>query len=289
MRDTSTHRAGIIGYPLGHSVSPAFQQAAFDALGIAARYEAWETPLERLADRVARLREPAMLGANVTVPYKQDVLALLDDIEPQARRIGAVNTIVNSGGRLTGYNTDSAGFLRALQEEGGFDPRERRALLLGAGGAARAVAFALAQAGAKGIAIANRTPGRAESLAREIASLEVETEVIPWEAEPIGALLWYCHLVVNCTSIGTAHGPTEGLSLVAAELIPRAVLVCDLVYNPPLTPLLKEAQRAGARILGGLPMLIHQGAAAFELWTGRQPPEDVMLAAARKALGVTSS
>ncbi len=286
MRDTTPRRVGIIGYPLGHSVSPAFQQAAFDALGIAARYEAWETPPERLAERVARLREPAMLGANVTVPYKQDVLALLDDIEPLARRIGAVNTIVNAAGRLVGYNTDSAGFLRALQEEGGFDPRERRALLLGAGGAARAVAFALAEAGAKGIAIANRTPGRAEALAREIASLEVETEVIPWEVEPIGALLWYCHLVVNCTSIGTAHGPTEGLSPLAAGLIPPAILVCDLVYNPLLTPLLKEAQHAGARILGGLPMLIHQGAAAFQLWTGRQPPEDVMLAAARKALGM---
>jgi shikimate dehydrogenase len=278
--------AGIIGYPLRHSVSPAMQQAAFDALGIAARYERWETPPERLAERVAGLRAADVLGANVTVPHKEAVLSLLDELEPAAGRIGAINTIVNAGGRLTGHNTDTIGFLRALREDGRFDPKGCRALLLGAGGAARAVAFSLADAGATHIAIANRTPERARALVADLARFKIHADALPWEDSAIAAALKSSGLVVNCTSLGMAHGSAEGASPLASLQIPPSVLVYDLVYNPPVTPLMAQAQRAGARALGGLPMLVYQGSAAFTLWTGQRPPEDVMFAAARRALGL---
>jgi len=275
--------AGIIGYPLAHSVSPAMHQAAFDALGLRMRYERWETPPEHLEWRVAALRGQETLGASVTVPHKERVIPLVDELDELARRTGAVNTIVNRRRRLAGYNTDVPGFLRALTEDGGTDPRGKRVLLLGAGGAARAVGVALLQSGVGAIAVSNRTPARAEALVVALrgSGLAGAASLLPvaWGSVPPETAL-----IVNATTMGMRHGPAEGKSPLAAGRIPAACLVCDLVYNPEETPLLRFARAAGARCLSGLPMLVYQGAIAFELWTGRRPPIEVMLRAAREAL-----
>jgi shikimate dehydrogenase len=278
-----TARVGIIGHPLGHSISPAFQQAAFDHLEMDAVYERWATPPEALAARVRGLRQSDYLGANVTIPYKQDVIPLLDEIDPLAARIGAVNTIVNLDQRLYGYNTDADGFLRSLREEAGFEPTGKTALIVGAGGAARAVAFALADANIDRILIVNRTPQRAQELARAVVSAtgaRVESDSLP----PSGAPTRF-DLIVQCTSIGMRGSPEDGRTPPIEALLQPGVLVCDLVYNPLETPLLRLAKQKGAKTLGGLGMLVYQGAAAFTLWTGREAPIGVMYAAAREALG----
>ncbi len=280
-----TFRLGILGYPLGHSMSPVFQQAALDHLGIDARYEAWPVP-EALAGQVAKLRQPEVLGANVTVPHKEAVLSLLDWISPWARQAGAVNTIVHRQGRLLGYNTDSHGFLQGLREAG-FHGRGASVLLIGAGGAAKGVGLALAYLGVARITIANRTRERAQELAALLSRHGPRTQVIPLEPEALGPAALASQLIVQSTTLGMKGGPGEGASPLAAESIPREALVYDLVYNPLETPLLREAKKAGARTVGGLPMLIHQGAAGFQLWTGREAPVEVMFQAAQRALAAT--
>jgi shikimate dehydrogenase len=281
---------GIIGYPLKHSISPYFQQAALDYYQLDIRYQAWETVPGELEQMVSRLRHPQNLGANVTVPYKEPVLPLLDEIDELATLIGAVNTIVNRDGRLVGFNTDAHGFIRALREQGNFEPESKQAVILGAGGAARGASFALVQKKAGSVTIINRTLERAEALANSLRScqattgLETKILVLPWPSVDTPVTFEHCHLVVNCTSIGMKHGPEEGKSPLSLETIPSSALVYDLIYNPSPTPLLQLAQRAGANILGGLPMLVYQGAASFELWMRRQAPVDIMLAKAEEVL-----
>lgn len=278
--------AGIIGYPLRHSLSPVFQQAAFDHLGLAARYELWETPPESVDNKVKRLRRPRYLGANVTIPYKEVVVPLLDELEPPVRALGAVNTVVNREGRLVGYNTDTIGFMLALREEGGVDPEGQRVVLLGAGGAARAIAFALLQAGVASLTIINRTPERARRL---LHSLEPggRAGVAEQDSQEASEALARCHLLVNATSVGMKHSSSEGECPLGEEPVPPSALVYDIVYSPEVTPLLRRATEAGARVLGGLPMLIYQGAASFELWTGQKAPLNIMFKAARAALGAS--
>ncbi len=283
-----TKVVALIGYPLQHSVSPSFQQAAFDFYQLDIRYEKWEAEAPRLEATINRLRQPSVLGANVTIPYKEAVVPLMDEVDEIARQIGAVNTIVQRDGRLLGYNTDAPGFVRALRYDGEFEPRGKRAVLLGAGGAARAAAFGLVKEGVSCLTIVNRTLGRAESLASVIgkaAGPHTEIVVLPWGEIESGKALAGCHLLVNCTSIGMRHSPTEGKSPLGAESLPRNALVCDLVYNPIETPLLKEAKKVGLRILGGLSMLVYQGAASFEVWVGRKAPVDIMFRRARESLG----
>ena len=280
-----TSLLGIIGHPLGHSLSPVFQQAALDHLGIDATYEAWDTPPERLAERVRSLRATPYLGTNVTVPHKEAVARMVDRLHGPAERMGAVNTIVRRDGALHGYNTDVEGFLRSLREDGRFDPKGQCCVVLGAGGSARAVAYALATSGAASILILNRTLERAQELARSLQGSgtrveAIETAVGARSPRPLVA----CALIVNCTSLGMKGGPAPNESPLAANQIPEGTLVVDLVYSPPVTPLLRQAKQAGAGALGGLPMLIYQGAASFALWTGRDAPVDVMFQAVRKAL-----
>lgn len=277
-----TSRVGIIGYPLGHSISPAFQQAGFDELEIDARYETWATPSDELAERVESLRADDVLGANVTVPHKQAVMPLLDEILPVAESIGAVNTIINRESFLIGANTDAGGFTRSLEQEARFSAARKRALIVGAGGAARAVAFGLAWEGVSELIIVNRTPEKAVELAGDVSeATAAETRGSGFDVFSYGGGF---DLIVNCTSMGMAGGPDpEGIPPVA-DLLKRGVLVCDLVYNPRETPLLALARERGARVLGGIGMLVYQGAASFEFWTDREPPEDIMYAAALKAL-----
>jgi len=279
-------RLGIIGHPIGHSISPLFQQAALDAIGFDGAYEAWDVAPDGVGEFVAGLRAPGTLGINVTVPHKEAVIPFLDEVDDRSSTAGAVNTIVNRDGRLTGYNTDGTGFLRALREGADFDPRGRDVLVLGAGGSARGVVYALARAGIAQLFIANRTLERAERLVDIAIDSGVAAEAMVLSDAP-GATR-EVSLIVNCTSMGMVHGPDENGSPLSAADIPSTVLVNDLVYNPLETPLLREAARAGAATLGGIQMLVYQGAASFEMWTGHDAPVAVMLEAATAAMRARS-
>jgi len=279
-----TKFVGLIGNKLSHSISPQFQQAAFDYLGLDIRYEVWETAKDELPKVVEGMRDASKLGANVTIPHKEAVLPLLDDVDNDARRIGAVNTIVNRGGKLIGYNTDASGFLRALRDDGAFSPRNKRVVLLGAGGAARAVGFALVDAGVRSLIILNRSVERGRALAWDLKVSDTEVAALSWKDGNTLTALAECDLLVNCTSVGMKDGSGEGKSPLGIGLIPKRALVYDVVYNPLETPLLAAAKKAGARTLGGLPMLVYQGAASFELWTGKSAPIDIMMRVAKRAL-----
>lgn len=274
-----TRRAGIIGHPVAHSLSPVFQSAAFAHCGLDVVYERWDTPAAKLAERIASLRDGEVLGANVTIPHKEAVIPLLDEMGGQSARMGAVNTIVNRDGRLFGFNTDGPGFVAALKAEAVFDPAGKRMLLLGAGGAARGIAFALAEANAAAVAIANRTRERAARLADEVGGPGGIVRAVP-----LDVALGEYDCVVNCTSVGMHGGPEPAGLPVGLDDARPGSLVVDIVYAPELTPFLAEATRRGLRTLGGLPMLIYQGALAFELWTGVRAPIDVMFTAARNEL-----
>jgi len=283
-----TQFIGVIGYPLKHSVSPDFQQAALDYCKLDIRYEAWEVKADDLPSAINRLRQPQNLGANITVPYKEAVIRLLDRIDDFARLVGAVNTVVNRDGRLAGFNTDAVGFLKALREDASFEPENKEVLILGAGGAARAVSFSLLQEKVNTLIIASRSLAKAESLAgaltKQAANSKMKTEIaaVALPSANLTKVVVHCQLIVNCTTVGMKHSSGEGKSPLASRLIHKDALVYDLVYNPSRTPLLKMAKAAGAKTIGGLPMLVYQGAASFKLWTGREAPLDIMLSTAKK-------
>ena len=279
-------RVGLIGQGLKHSLSAAMQQAALDHHGLDARYELWDTQPEEVEQRVASLRRPDYLGANVTVPHKQAVIPYLDELDAVATKAGAVNTIVREGTRLTGHNTDVVGFARALSEAG-FEVGRVRVAVLGAGGAARAVTLALIEGGAELVSIADAVPERAAALTgelRPVAHPHTTLTCTYWGDEAFQRSVRDCGLLVNCTPVGMRFGPAEGQSPVEAAFIPEGCLAFDLVYNPEETPFLQAARARGAQTAGGLSMLVHQGAASFHLWTGREAPMEVMFRAAREAL-----
>ncbi len=279
-------RLGIIGHPIGHSISPVFQQAALDAIGFDGVYEPWDVVPGGVGDFVGGLRAPGTLGINVTVPHKEAVIPFLDEVDDWASTAGAVNTIVNREGRLSGHNTDGIGFLRALREGAGFEPQGQAVLVLGAGGSARGVVYALARAGAGRLIIANRTLERAERLAQISADSGVPADAVTLSGAASAAA--DVSLIVNCTSMGMVHGPDETGSPLSSADIPPSALVNDLVYNPLETPLLREATQAEAAVLGGIQMLVYQGAASFEMWTGQPAPVPVMLEAATAAMRARS-
>jgi shikimate dehydrogenase len=282
-----TATIALLGDPVAHSLSPHFQQAALDALGIDARYEAWDTPDADLRVAVERLRSGDMLGANVTVPHKVAVAGLVDRPDPLAELVGAVNTIVRRDGLLYATNTDVDGVLRAI-EEAGVTVRGSDVLLVGAGGAARAVVVAMQQGGAASLTIANRTLEKALQLVA-VAGADLPVQVCPLDlssdaaSEALRGAMARAELVIHSTSLGMRHGPDEQATPVPPELFRAEQTAFDLVYAPERTPFLNAAERAGARTIGGLSMLVHQGAESFRLWTGEAPPIDVMFAAARSA------
>jgi shikimate dehydrogenase len=285
-------RLGLIGFPLGHSISPAFQQPALDSIGVDARYELWETPPDALPALSARLRQGDCLGANVTIPHKQAIMPYLDRVDPTAQAVGAVNTIVKRAGQLLGYNTDVAGFQRAVEQDGETPLSDRRLLVLGAGGAARAVVAAGLLAGAEEIVVAARRREQSDRLVEELAAAGLGRGRTRLKAIALGdtvdlaATVSRASVLVNATPLGTAHRPGADSSPLDLLVLHRDLLVADLVYNPPETPLLRAARLGGARAVNGLPMLIYQGAAAFELWTGRPAPIELMRRHAREALSV---
>lgn len=283
-------KAGVIGYSLGHSLSPTIFQAALDSMGIEATYEAWPTEEDQLEGRVNSLRGDDIYGANVTIPYKESVIPLLDRLDEGAEAIGAVNTIVHEGGDLIGYNTDLAGFDRALRDDAGFDPKGKRTAILGAGGAARAVAHALVRGGASVVVVAGRKPAKLESIVGSLRPVTAPGVTISWCYWGDGAYLNSmpnAELMVNCTPVGTLGSDSEGESPIDADDMPTGGVAFDLVYNPQETPFLQLAAKRGSKTTSGLGMLIYQAAEALKLWTGNDAPVDAMLEAGRNALSAS--
>ncbi|MBI5136464.1 MAG: shikimate dehydrogenase [Nitrospirae bacterium] len=273
--DGATTLVGIIGQPVVHSRSPQMHNAAFRALGLNWAYVPFPVEPAELGDAVAGLKALGVRGFNVTIPHKQAVMPLLDDISPAAVAIGAVNTVVIDGGRLVGHNTDGEGFLRSLTEAHRFRLERSRALILGAGGASRAVCDALARAGVPALRISNRSAGKAEELAATIRAHHpgCDAKALDWNPLDHRAAINWAELIVNTTSVGLHVG--DGSPLDTNGISPGHI-VADLIYNPPQTPLLQKCAALRARTLNGLGMLLHQGAAAFALWTGKDAPVDVM-------------
>lgn len=264
-------RCGLIGDPVAHSLSPIMHTAAFAVLNLDATYESWLTPAANLPDRIASLRASDVLGANVTVPHKQAAMALCDEVSPVATRIGAVNTLVPRDDRLHGDNTDAYGFTSALRAL--TNPSEiSTSLILGAGGAARAVAVALGMEGVNSIRIANRTGTRADAIASSLNdSGPPHIETVPWDDLP--KVIGDVELVVNATSIGW-HGDDLPIAAELLDQLPSGACVFDLTYRD--TALIRAARIRRIAVADGLGMLIHQGARSLELWTGRSPPIHVM-------------
>lgn len=275
----------LLGHPLSHSMSGVMHNAAFRELGLDYRYELKSVPPDELGALVAsELRRADVAGGNVTLPHKISIIEHLDGVDPSALRIGAVNTIVNEDGRLKGYNTDGTGALRGLTEAYG-KVQEARVVMVGAGGAARAVGYHLSTA-VRGLTIANRTTERAEELATSLsANPECRATVrsIPFEREALRAAIMEADILVNGTPLGT-H-PRTGDTPVEKEMLHPGLLVFDMVYNPVKTRLLREAEEDGVAILPGVSMLVYQGATAFKMWTGVDPPVETMKAAVVEALG----
>lgn len=278
-----TQLVALLGYPLGHTLSPRMHNAAFQELGLDWCYIPLEVRPGRLEGALKGLVARGFRGANVTIPHKEKVLEFLDEASPAAQALGAVNTILVEGESLYGDNTDWIGFLRALDDAGQRYP-SGQALVLGAGGAARAVVYALAREGWE-VAVLNRTPERAEALVEALARAIPEADLRAGRLarRKLKRELVASQLLVNATSVGM-H-PHENESPVPEDIaIPPNVAVFDLVYNPEETELLKRAREAGAKAIGGLGMLLHQGAEGFRLWTGREPPLEVMREAMREGL-----
>ncbi len=283
VRSYKEELVGVFGYPVAENPTCVMQQAAFEACGLQWRYLTIEVRPEQLADAIRGLRAFNMRGINLTIPHKVAVIPYLDRLSPEAQLIGAVNTVVAQGDELVGYNTDGKGFLRSVREDAGVDPRGKRVVFLGAGGAARAMAVEMALAGASHITIVNRTPPRGEELARHLRErTHVAADYVPWQAEYV--VPPDADILINATSIGLSPNVTE-MPRVAIPSIRRDLLVCDVIPNPPHTAFLAAAERQGARTLDGLGMLVYQGAIAFQMWTGVEPPIDVMRRALEEVFG----
>ena len=274
---------GVFGYPVAENPTCVMQEAAFAELGLQWRYLTVEVRPEALPDAMRGVRAFGMQGINLTIPHKVEVLKYLDEVSPDAALMGAVNTVRRAGDRLIGENTDGKGFLRSLREDAGVDPAGKRVVVLGAGGAARAVTVELALAGAAHITVVNRTPGRGQELATLLnQKTPIKADFVPWEGTY--ALPVDTDVLVNATSIGLYPNVNDRPDLDYDAISPD-MTVCDVIPNPPHTPFLKEAEARGARALDGLGMLVYQGAIAFHMWTGVEAPIDVMRRALEEIFG----
>ena len=264
---------GIIGDPLEHTMSPVMHNAAFDKMGVDYLYIPFRVEKEKLGRAIEGMRALNIRGLNVTIPHKVAVIQFLDELDDLAEKIGAVNTIVNDDGVLTGYNTDATGFLQALLNRG-IEPKGKNVVVLGAGGASRAISFILAERGSN-LVILNRTVDKARIWADRISNIfQRETEVLKLDRENLAKALSKADILVNATSVGMSPNIDE--TPVASNLLKSGMIVFDTIYNPIKTRLQTEAEEAGAITISGLDMLVWQGALAFEKWTGLKAPIELM-------------
>ena len=262
---------GIIGDPIEHTMSPIMHNAAFKKLGIDCWYLPFRVRKEELGKAIEGMRALNISGLNVTIPHKVAVIPFLDKLDPMARKIGSVNTIVNDDGVLTGYNTDATGFLQALLEKG-IRPEGKNIVILGAGGASRAISFILAERGGN-LVILNRTLDKAKEWVSRLSKiLNREAKALKLDEENLVVAMEKADILINATSVGMSPDET----LVPAQLLKPGLIIFDIVYNPIKTRLLREAEAAGGQTISGLDMLVWQGAMAFEKWTGKAAPLELM-------------
>lgn len=281
--DGETRVYCIIGKPLAHTLSPAMHNAAFKTLGLNRIFLAFEVDRQDLKTAIEGLRSLGVLGFNVTIPYKIEVIGFLDGLDESVSGLGAVNTVVNRDGELVGYNTDVYGVAFAFGNAK-YSPLGRTAVVLGARGAARAILAYLVEAGCSEVTLLNRTEALARTLAREIRERHgLRCLGLSLTPRNLREAMAAADLIVNATSVGM-H-PKIGESLVPKELISKDMVVFDVVYRPLETRLLREAKEAGAKTINGSEMLVGQGAEAFELWVGRKAPLDTMRRAIIEAIG----
>lgn len=280
--DGETLVVGVIGWPVRHSLSPPMQNAALAEMGLNWVYVPFEVPAEQVPQAVGAVRALGMVGINVTVPHKEAVARLVDELDPAAAVLGSVNTVVNRGGRLVGYSTDGMGFVRSVQEAKE-SLAAKRVALIGAGGSARAVAHAVVGEGPQSLCVINRTFARAQELAELVRGMGVPVTALPLdEAEDA---VRDAQVVIDTTPVGM-HPHADDAPVVPPTWLHEGQCVCDLVYRPRDTVLLRAARERGARTVEGAGMLVHQGAIALELWSGRPAPVAVMRQALLEALGV---
>ena len=276
-----TRVCGVIADPIGHTVSPAMHNAAFEEMGIDYLYVPFRVKKEGVGEAIAGMRALNIRGLNVTIPHKVAVIPFLDELDDLAQRIGAVNTIVNDNGVLRGYNTDATGFLQALLERG-IEPRGKNVVILGAGGASRAISLILAERGSN-LIILNRTLDKAKECAYRISEIyQREAKALKLDRENLARGLSKADILVNATSVGMTPNVDE--TPLSFDLFKPSLIVFDIVYNPIKTRLLREAETAGAETISGLDMLVWQGALAFEKWTGLKAPVKLMREEAIKVL-----
>jgi shikimate dehydrogenase len=275
-----TRLYGIFGYPVEHTFSPGMHNAAFKKLNMDSCYVPFAVDPADLGGAVKAIVPLGIRGLNITVPHKEKVIAYLDGLSEEARLIGAVNTIQIANGKMIGHNTDGRGFIRSLREDAGFQPDGKTILLIGSGGAARAVGFSLALAGAGKIALYDVDAGKAFALARDIRK-KTGREADAVDAGSLARAAETADCLINATPLGLRKNDPLPLR---KEHLRKHHLVCDLVYNPPETPFLKAAKDRGARRLPGIGMLLYQGVIAFELWTGVSAPVTVMKKALSRQL-----
>lgn len=280
MTDKQKSFYGLIGYPVKHSLSPKMHNAAFSALGINAEYLLYELEENKIGSFLEKAPASSISGVNITVPYKEKVIPFLKKISAEAGLIGAVNTIKVNDGKLEGFNTDGEGFIKHLKEDLEFNPAHRRVALIGAGGASRAVSVYLSKSGVKQLSIFDVDINRAESLIRHLrdnfSAIDYKAAATIVDLDINGA-----DLLINATPIGMKEADPL---LVDEKLIHPGQLVYDLIYNPKETKLLKAARLKGAAVSNGLGMLLYQGMVAFEIWTGKPAPKEVMQKALYQAL-----
>lgn len=276
---------GVFGHPVAENPTIVMQEAAFQALGLNWHYLTIEVYPEDLAVAMQGLRAFNMCGINLTIPHKVEVLKYLDEISPAAQLMGAVNTVVRQGDRLVGENTDGKGFMQSLRLDGGIDPAGKRIVVLGAGGAARAITVEMALAGAAQVTVVNRSPGRGQALVDLLnEKTSVKASFVAWDHTY--RLLEGSEILVNATSIGLFPNVVDQPDIDYTTIQP-GMTVCDVIPNPPRTPFLSHARSRGAHTLDGLGMLVYQGAIGFKLWTGLEAPVQVMRQALERAFGNT--
>lgn len=265
-----TKIVGLFGYPVEHTLSPYMHNAAFEALGLDYCYLPFTVSPKDLELAVKTLKALNMRGVNVTIPHKEGIIPYLDELDKEAGLMEAVNTILHEEGKLIGYNTDGRGFIISLKEEGNINPKGKRAMIIGAGGAARAIAFSLALEDVEKIFITDIIDKKARALSSEVT---IKTSKEALYIKDLKEGIDEVDILINATTLGMKKGDPLPIS---PKLISQRLLVYDIVYNPPLTPFLREAKAKGAKTLGGIGMLLYQGALSFKIWTGQEPPIDVM-------------